>query len=137
MSASIHGRDPAHNLKSKNMIKSTQVACSICLFFIAGASLACDYPQRITVPDGTSTSEQDLLTAQKDVKTFISTMETYLECIVEEEKLARLAIDDLAPEVEQQREEMLTKKYNAAWEEEKRVEAEWNAAVQAYKARSQ
>ena len=119
------------------MNKIIQITCSVCLFFIASTGLACEYPQRITVPSGESTSEQELLAAQKEVKTFISTMETYLECIVEEEKLARLAIDDLAPEVEQQREEMLTKKYNAAWEEEKRVEAEWNAAVQAYKARSQ
>jgi hypothetical protein len=118
------------------MIKSTQIACSICLFLIAGTGLACEYPQRISVPDGATTSEQDLIVAQKEVKTFISAMEAYLECIVDEEKLARLAIEDLAPEVEQQREEMLNKKYNAAWEEEKRVEAEWNAAVQAYKARS-
>jgi hypothetical protein len=118
------------------MNKIISVTCSIFLFFIASTGLACDYPQRITVPDGTTTSEQDLLAAQKDVKTFISTMETYLECIVEEEKLARLAIEDLAPEVEQQREEMLNKKYNAAWDEEKRIEAQWNAAVQAYKTRS-
>jgi hypothetical protein len=118
------------------MKRTKQITISICLFFIAGTGLACDYPQRISVPNGETTSEQDLLTAQKDVKTFISAMEVYLECIVEEEKLARLAIDDLAPEVEQQREEMLNKKYNAAWEEEKRVEAEWNATVQAYKARN-
>jgi len=119
------------------MNKTLQTAFGICLFFIAGTGLACEYPQRITVPSGESTSEQDLLAAQKDVKKFIATMETYLECIVEEEKLARLAIDDLAPEVEQQREEVLNKKYNAAWEEEKRIEAQWNAAVQTYKARQQ
>ena len=118
------------------MNKIISFTCSICLFFIASAGLACEYPQRITVPSGESTSEQELLATQKEVKTFISAMETYLECIVEEEKLARLAIEDLAPEVEQQREEMLNKKYNAAWEEEKRIEAEWNAAVQAYKARA-
>ena len=118
------------------MNKTYRITISIYLFFIAGTGLACEYPQRISVPSGETTSEQDLVAAQKDVKTFISTMEAYLVCIVEEEKLARLAIDDLAPEVEQQREEMLNKKYNAAWEEEKKVEAEWNAAVQAYKARS-
>ena len=119
------------------MNKNIRLTCSVCLFFIGSTSLACDYPQRITVPSGETSTEQELLATQKEVKTFISTMETYLECIVEEEKLARLAIEDLAPEVEQQREELLTKKYNAAWEEEKRIEAQWNAAVQAYKSQDE
>ena len=101
------------------------------------SSLACDYPDKINVPDGSTASKDELIAAQQAVKQYISDMDTYLECIVEEEKLARQAMDDLDPEVEQQREEMLTKKYNAGVDEEKRVEAEWNATVQAYKKRSE
>ena len=42
---------------------------------------------------------------------------------------------ELAPEVEQEREDMLNKKYNAAVDEMERVAAQFNAEVQAYRAR--
>lgn len=108
-----------------------------CISFLClgRVGLACDYPASITVPHGGSASKEELVAAQKAVKSFIADMDVYLECIVEEEKLARLALEDLAPEVEQQREEILNKKYNAAWEKEKEVEAQWNATVQDYKNR--
>ena len=60
----------------------------------------------------------------------MAALATYRECIVDEEKLARLAMEDLAPEVEEQREELINKKYNASVEDEERVAAEFNAAVQ-------
>ena len=117
------------------MTKTIKLVCSLSLLGLAQGALACDYPDRITVPNGATATKDELVAAQSAVKTFISTMDTYLECIVETEKLTRLEMDDLEPEVEQQREEVLTKKYNAGVEEEKRVEAEWNATVQSYKAR--
>ena len=117
------------------MNRTIKLISSISLFCLAQAGFACDYPANITVPDGGSASKDDLIAAQKAVKEYIANMDVYLECIVEEEKLARLAMEDLAPDIEQQREEILNKKYNAAWEQEKEVEAEWNATVQAYKAR--
>jgi vacuolar-type H+-ATPase subunit H len=62
-------------------------------------------------------------------------MEIYLECIVEEEKQARESISDMEPEDEQEREDMLNKKYNAAVDEMERVAAQFNAEVQAFRAR--
>jgi hypothetical protein len=62
-------------------------------------------------------------------------MESYLECIVDEEKAARAAIEDLQPEQEKQREEALNKKYNAAVDEMERIAAQFNAEVQAFRAR--
>ena len=107
------------------------------LLISANGFAACDYPDKITVPDGATATKDELLAAQKEVKEYIANMDAYLECIVEEEKLARQAMESMEPEVEQQREEMLTKKYNAGVDEEKRIEAEWNATVQAYKAKNQ
>ena len=46
-------------------------------------------------------------------------------------------MDDLAPEDEQQREDLLTKKYNAAVDEMERIAAEFNTEVQAYRNREQ
>lgn len=76
-----------------------------------------------------------MLTGQRGVKTYVGEMEVYLECIVEEEKLAVAAMDDLEPEEEQQRHDMMNKKYNAAVDEMERVAAQFNAEVQAYKAK--
>ena len=106
---------------------------SICLLFAAQTSLACEYPsERVKIPNGGTTSKEELLAAQKAVKVYMAALATYRDCIVEEEKLSRLAMEDLAPEVEQQREELLNKKYNAAVEDEERVAAEFNVAVQDY-----
>ena len=122
---------------NKAITKLSKFALTCSALFLSFSALACDYPDKITVPDGASATKEELIAAQKAVKTYIAEMDTYLECIVEEEKLARQAIDNLEPEVEQQREEMLTKKYNAGVDEEKMVEADWNATVQDYKKRNQ
>lgn len=76
-----------------------------------------------------------MIEGQKGVKKYVADMEAYLECIVEQEKEARAAIEDLQPEDEQQREDKLTKKYNAAVEEMEQVAAKFNVEVQTYKSR--
>ena len=100
---------------------------------LAQPGLACDYPERVNVPNGTTASIDDMRAGMKDVERFKADMQTYLTCIVEEEKAARAALDDLQPEVEQQREEKLTMKYNAAVEDEERLVAAINAEIRAYK----
>ncbi len=106
------------------------------LFFSAQASSACNYPQRVDIPNGNTASQDEMIGGQGEVKQYVAAMEAYLECILEEEKAARAAIEDLTPEVEQQREDMLTKKYNAAVDEMEKVAANFNTEVQAYKARN-
>ncbi len=81
-------------------------------------------------------TKEDMIAGQKGVKAYVAEMEAYLECIVEDEKKAKASMDDIESEVEQQREEMLNKKYNAAVEEMEMVAAQFNSEVQAYKARA-
>lgn len=76
-----------------------------------------------------------MIEGQRGVKQYVADMEAYLECIVAEEKTARSEIEDLKPEDEQQREDMLTKKYNAAVAEMEEVAARFNVEVQAFKSR--
>lgn len=76
-----------------------------------------------------------MIEGQRGVKQYVADMEAYLDCIVDEEKAARAAIEDLQPEDEQQREDMLTKKYNAAVEEMEQMAAKFNVEVQAFKNR--
>lgn len=76
-----------------------------------------------------------MLEGQRGVKAYVAAMEVYLECIVEEEKVALAAIEDLQPEDEQQRADAMNKKYNAAVDEMERIAAQFNAEVQAYRAK--
>lgn len=76
-----------------------------------------------------------MLEGQRGVKTYVAAMEVYLECIVDEEKAAIASMQDIQPEDEQQRADAMNKKYNAAVDEMERLAAQFNAEVQAYKAR--
>ncbi len=85
--------------------------------------------------NGTTATKEDMLEGQRGVKKFVTAMDLYLECIIDEEKMARALVEDLSPDDEQQREDLLNKKYNAAVDEMERLAAQFNVEVQAYKAK--
>ncbi len=115
-----------------SMIK---IVCAVSLLTIAPSGFACDYPSRVKVPDGAMATKEDMLVGQKEVKAFVADMEAYLECIVVDEKQARMDMDSLESEDEQLREEMLNKKYNAAVDDMERIAAAFNVAVQDFRSR--
>ena len=117
------------------MNKTINLLCSVSLLFVAQTALACDYPQRVVVPNGTTATKDDMLEGQRGVKRFVAEMEVYLECIVDEEKTARAGMEEMSAEDEQQREDALNKKYNAAVDEMERIAAQFNVEVQAYRAK--
>ena len=121
--------------KVKAMKKLIKILLTISIPFVSGHAFACDYPQRVLIPNGNTATKEEMIEGQRGVKQYVADMEVYLECIVEEEKQAREAIADLQPESEQEREDMLNKKYNAAVDEMERVAAQFNAEVQAFRAR--
>lgn len=117
------------------MNKPISIFFASIVLFLAQVSFACDYPKRVSMANGGTATKEEMVQSQRDVKTFVTDMEVYLECVVEEEKVARAAIPDLQAEEEEQREEMLNKKYNAAVDELEKVAAQFNAEVQAYKSK--
>ncbi len=117
------------------MKKLTTLAIGAAMALGSASALACEYPSRVDIPDGNTASKDEMIEGQRNVKSYVATMETYLECLVDEEKSARAQLEDLSAEDEQLREDMLNKKYNAAVEEMEKVAARFNAEVQAYKAR--
>jgi len=125
------------NQKVRNMKKLIKIALSISLVFFGQSAFACDYPVRVLIPNGNTATKDEMIAGQSGVKTYVADMEIYLECIQQEEKAAREAMTDLQPEDEQEREDALNKKYNAAVDEMERVAAQFNAEVQAYRAQSQ
>ena len=119
------------------MKKLIKIALSISLVFFGQSAFACDYPNRVLIPNGNTATKDEMIAGQAGVKTYVADMEIYLACIQEEEKAARETMTDLQPEDEQEREDALNKKYNAAVDEMERVAAQFNAEVQAYRAKSQ
>lgn len=103
----------------------------------AQSVVACDYPTRVLVPNGNTASKEQMIEGQRGVKKYVAEMEIYLECIVAEEKTARREMGDIEADQEQDREDMLNKKYNAAVDEMERLAAQFNSEVQAYKAQEE
>ena len=71
------------------------------LFAAPVLGLACDYPDRPTLPDGSTASKEDMIAAQSDVKAFLAAVDEYLDCIEQEEKDAIAAL----PEIDESDEE--------------------------------
>jgi hypothetical protein len=90
------------------------------------SSLACDYPALITVPDGQSSTMEELITAQTAVRTYITGMEAYLECVNGE---LAAAGDDAPAEYKA----IMFSRHNAAVAEMEAIAASFNEQVQAYK----
>lgn len=106
------------------------------LLFASNAALACDYPARAKIVNGATATKDEMITSQKSVKTYIAAMDSYLDCIEEEEKDAVESQGITDETVLRDRQALLTKKYDAAVEEMEIVAAEFNEQVRAYKARS-
>ena len=117
------------------MNKTMKTAISMAMLFIAQGALACEYPQRVDMPDGASAAKDEMIAGQKDVKKYMANMETYLACIEAEEAQAVIQLGEIDDETARQREEMFNKKYNAAVEEMNLVAEEFNIQVRAYKAK--
>lgn len=118
------------------MNKTIKTTVSVALLLIAQGAFACDYPQRVEMPNGTTASKDEMIAGQKDVKKYMATMDTYLACIEAEEAQAVIELGEIDEETSRQREEMFNKKYNAAVEEMNLVAEEFNIQVRAYKAKS-
>ena len=115
------------------LIKTT---AAVALLIAAQGAFACDYPQRVTVPDGTTASKEDMIAGQKGVKSYMASMEEYLSCIEADEAQRVLSQGNVDDETKRQQEEMFNKKYNAAVEEMNLVAEEFNMQVRAYKDRN-
>lgn len=118
------------------MNKLIKTAISIAMIFAAQGAIACDYPQRIDVPNGAMATKDDMIAGQKSVKTYMASMEEYLACIEADEAQAVLGLGKVNEDTKRQREDMFNKKYNAAVEEMNLVAEEFNMQVRAYKDRN-
>lgn len=114
---------------------TTRFAVFAAVLLASSPSFACDYPQRPAVPDGSTATKEDMLTAKNDVQAFLAEVDEYLHCIEADEKAALDALDDPPPEEIQRREDLLNKKFDAANEEKALIGEQFNQQVRAYNAK--
>lgn len=116
----------------KNLIR---VVIATSLFAVPALGFACEYPERPTLPDGSASSKEDMIAAQGEVKAFLAAIDEYLVCIEQEEKDAIAAMDNPDEETIRTRDELLSKRFDAANEEKFLFGEQWNQQVRAYNAR--
>lgn len=103
------------------------------LFLLSSSiALACDYPERPSIPDGSAASKDELLAAKGSIQDYMANVDEYLNCIEGEEKAAVEEMDNPSEEILQRRDEMLNKKFNAANEEKALLGEQFNQQIRAY-----
>ena len=123
----------------KNLTKSV---IATVLFALPAFGFACEYPERPTLPDGSSASKEQMIAAQTSVKAFLAAVDEYLTCIEEEEKDAIAALPEIDESDEEavkgreaeikRRDDLLSKRFEAANEEKFLFGEKWNQQVRAY-----
>jgi len=127
------------------MNKIEKLIAAVVVFAVPALGIACDYPERPTLPDGNTASKDEMIAAQTAVKTFLAGVDEYLECIEQEEKEAIEAMPEIdesdeeavaeRDEAVKRRDELLSKRFDAANEEKFLFGEKWNVEVRAYNER--
>jgi hypothetical protein len=117
------------------MIRFSKIFVASVLVFSTSLAIACDYPERPTIPDGATASKDELLAAKDAIQTFMANVDTYLQCVESEEKAAIAELDNPSPEEMQRRDELLNKKFDAANEEKALLGEQFNQQIRIYNAK--
>jgi len=84
------------------------------------------------MPDGATASKDELLAAKADVQGYVTAVDEYLTCVENEEKAAVAEMDNPSTEELQRRDELLSKKFDAANEEKALVGEQFNQQIRRY-----
>ena len=117
------------------MIKIINASCTFAIIIFAPIALACEYPERIDIPSGSSATKDEMVAGQKGVKNFMADLEEYIACLDEEEEQHSADVEEPDSASEAQRDKMLVKKHNAAVDDMEKVAAAFNEEVRVYKDR--
>jgi hypothetical protein len=123
--------------KVDSMTRMIKICVASILLFATSFAVASDYPERPSIPDGSTASKEDLLAAKNSVQDFIAKVDEYLTCIETAEKTAVAELDNPSAEELARRDEMLNKRFDAANEEKVLVGEQFNQQIRAYNAKVQ
>ncbi|MBT8098234.1 MAG: hypothetical protein KJO82_00720 [Gammaproteobacteria bacterium] len=108
------------------------IATSSLLLAAAQNTIACDFPERPSIPDGSVATKEEMLAAKADITTYLTGVDEYLNCIEDTEQEAVAALEDPDPADLARRDELLSQKFDAANDEKALVGEEFNQQVRAY-----
>ena len=119
------------------MTNSKKILIATTLILAAPFVFACDYPAPPkNLPDGASSTKDEMLVGVKLISAYQEDMATYLDCVEADEIVAAQALADDDEDGKTQRTKMFEKKYDAAVEEQMRAVEEFNVEIRAYKSRA-
>lgn len=105
-------------------------AMGLCCLLVAGVGQAqteCAMPESPTIPNGRRATEQELVAVVAEIKTFQAALADYRACLQAQEQ-------ELGEEITPEQQRTILRSYNESVDEEEAVAAEFNDAVQAFKA---
>jgi hypothetical protein len=91
------------------------------------AAVACENPAAVAIPDGKSSTMEQMLAAQAQVKAYQAAMNEFLACIVAE-------IDAQGPEAPPEFKSLMATRHDTAVTEMEAVAASFNDQIKAYRA---
>ena len=107
------------------MMLQTLLALVAALMF-SSAYAECIIPETVSVPDGATATEEEMLAGQKRVKQYIANVDAYLNCIDAEAAIIG------EEQTDEQRATHL-QMYNAGVDAEESIAAQFNTEIQAWK----
>ena len=96
---------------------------------MSGAFAECNYPKSVSVPDGSTASEEEMLAGRTAVQEYMAAMNEYLACL--DEEAARLGEEESS-----EQKQLHVQRHNAAVDDMEAVAAEFNDELAAYKTRN-
>jgi hypothetical protein len=119
----------------KNVLLSLATLTALTLSMAAGAE--CVYPRTTTeIPDGSTATQQEIVTAMQAVKKYNEDINAYLSCLEMESESAIAALPEAKPEQIKQIKAIQTAKHNAAVDELEKYATQFNTQLKAYKAKN-
>lgn len=103
--------------------------------YLTPGSFACDLPQSVSIPDGATASEGDMIKGSDAVKQFMADTNRYLACLDAESDNTRATVKLASRDANLQRENQMSQQHNAAVEEMEKVATAFNQAVEEFESR--
>lgn len=107
----------------------TSVLTCTVLLSMSAANAACDYPQEIEIPDGSTSSEQEMIAGRDAVQKYMSDMDEYLACLDVE-------ATDIGEEQTPEQKQLHVQRHNSAIDQMETIAAQFNEQLRAYKSKN-
>ncbi len=118
----------------------SKAICVTALIFSAQASIGCDYPSKISIPDGNTATLEEMQEGIKAIKKWQADLVVYRTCIFEETEAAKKAIETADPGTGLTQitalERQLNLKHNASVDDEIKIGADFNEQIVNFKSKN-